>query len=120
MYHEERKLPVTITDEERQEYEKRNAAIDIDTIVAKEQLDAAKGIYKEKTEGIAKEKKNNLQILRQGYEMRLVKVAEYVNEDEALMEYFDEENVLVHSRALTLDERRQLRINFNNQRQLND
>lgn len=113
MYHEERLLPVTITDEQRQDLEKRNATIDIDMIVAAEDLEKAKGIFKEKTEGIKKEKKNNLQTLRQGYELKIVKAAEYFNEDEATVEYYDEESALIHSRAMTLDERRQYKIPFN-------
>ncbi|AUD00976.1 hypothetical protein [Spirosoma pollinicola] len=113
MYQQEFKLPVKLTDEQRTELEKRNATIDIDVIVAKEQLDAAKGIYKEKTEGIAKEKKNNLQTLRQGYQMELVNASEYYNEDEATVDYFGEDGLLIHTRAMTIDERRQYKIRFN-------
>ena len=117
MYHEERKLPVKITDEERAELEKRNATIDIQLIVAKEDLEMAKAIHKEKTKGILEEKKNNLQTHRNGYEMRLVKAAEYFNEDQATVEYIDEEGTQIHVRAMTIEERRQYKIPFNRKKE---
>ncbi|GAB3973734.1 hypothetical protein GCM10028806_28210 [Spirosoma terrae] len=115
-FFEKRELPVKITDEQRAELQKRNADIDIELQVAAEEFERAKGIHKGATEPIKKEKVKNLSILRTGVENKVVNVYEYVNEEEATLEFYDETSQLVHARALTIDERRQHRIPFNRKR----
>lgn len=113
MHFEEKELPIPLTDQQRADLEIRNTEIDVALSVAEEDLAKARLAYKEMTAEIRKEKKENLRTYRSGVKMQRVKVMEYVNEDEATLEYYDESNDLIHSRALTMDERRQYRIAFN-------
>ena len=113
MHFEEKELPIPLTDQQRADLEIRNTEIDVALSVAEEDLAKARLAYKEMTAEIRKEKKENLRTYRSGVKMQRVNEMEYVNEDEATLEYYDESNDLIHSRALTMDERRQYRIAFN-------
>ena len=112
------RLPIALTDERRAELEKRNTELDINLLVEGEKLDEARAEHKANTAPAKVEKKNNLQTIRHGHERLDVKVMEFVNEDQGTIEYIDEIGALVYTRALSLEERRQYRINFSRRKDL--
>lgn len=109
----EQVLPIELSDEQIHERRERNSDIDLDLARAAEKLDLAKGQYKSETEQIKGEKKRVLMELRQGYVETKVKVMEYFDMERGIVSYTNEEGVEVHSRKMTISEKRGMQTSIN-------
>lgn len=107
-------LPIALTEEEiaqkQAEYFENNRklrAADMSLVVAK-------GLHK--TVSVPLKKRNELldHQIQEGVEERTIYAIEFVNEDNATMDYIDPQNndVVLHSRPLTPSERVQYKIKF--------
>lgn len=105
-------LPIELSEQEIQdrqsEYFSNLRALEIE----ERKLADFKARIKEQTDPLTKKNKVLFQEIKDGFTNKTVRATEFPDEDNATIQYYDMDGVLIHTRAMTPSEKQQYRIKF--------